>query len=175
MSEKRPETSADIVSRSKVVPGSTLRASQRRRREYSVDLQHHMAECDANYVRLMRLFPKLKSQDTQAFKLVLPQLDAQVEFKVVERGPYTTLLNISFANTDKWSSLATPSMQVRVYHDASSAEVVSYQNQNYFHGKYEYPNTRMRQRDEKVQVNRFLGEFLHMSLEHGITATPISF
>ena len=64
---------------------------------------------------------------------------------------------------------------VTIYHDARSAEVVSYQAQNRFHGSYEYPNSRMRQRDEKVQLNRFLSEFLTLCLEHGASSQPVSF
>lgn len=175
MSEKRPESSADIVTRSKAVTGSHGDAPERKRHTYSVDLQRHMAECDANYHRLLRLFPELKQQDIREFKLALPHVESQVLFEVTERGRYTTLLDISFASEDQWTHIATPRLTVRIYHDAANAEVVAYQNQNYFHGKYDYPNTRMRQRDEKVQVNRFLSEFLGLCLEHGANAHPISF
>ena len=172
MSEKRPETSRDIVSRSQAVKGAHL---TKRRRGYSVDLQQHMAECDANYHRLTRMLPGLTKPEVNEFSLALPDLSATVVFNVLERGPYTTLLNINFAGDDLWLGMVTPQMEVRVYHDAHSAEVVSYQNENYFHGKYEYPNTRMRQRDEKVQVNRFLSEFLSHCMEHGVSAQPVSF
>ncbi|MFT7653139.1 MAG: hypothetical protein ACI9ON_001014 [Limisphaerales bacterium] len=175
MSEKRPETSADIVTRSRAIASSRLRSDRARKGSYSVDLQHHMAECDANYHRLLRLFPDLKVEDIKQFSLALPQLNAQVEISVLERGPYTTMLKIALTGGDRWVGMTAPEMTVRVYHDAQSAEVVSYQNQNYFHGKYDYPNTRMRQRDEKVQVNRFLSEFLNLCLEHGSTSQPISF
>ena len=175
MSEKRPETSADIVSRSRRIPGGRVQSPRARRKAYSVDLQHHMAECDANYVRLLRLFPGLKDSDATEFSLALADVAAKVTFAVVERGPYTTLLKISFAVDDQWMGMATPQLEVRAYHDAQSAEVVAYQNQNYFHGKYEYPNTRMRQRDEKVQINRFLSEFLNLCLEHGAVSKPVSF
>ena len=70
MSEKRPETSADIITRSKVVKPAALKKSGRR--DYSVDLTKHMAECDANYHRLLRLFPNLKDQDQREFRVQLP-------------------------------------------------------------------------------------------------------
>ncbi len=177
MSEKRPETDADILSRSKVLTGAQLACAQRlqQSRRYSVDLPAHMAECDANYVRLMRMFPDLREKDKQHINLPLTGLDAVVVFDVLEKGPYTTLLKIDVSSEQKWLEMAAaPAMTVRVYHDAQSAEVVSYQAQNRFHGAYEYPNTRMRQRDEKVQINRFLGEFLSLCLSHGASTTPIS-
>jgi len=174
MSEKRPETDADILSRSRMVSSTQLR--RRRKGGYSVDLPSHMAECDANYHRLLQLFPDLREQDERQLSLPLPALQADVVFVVAEKGPYTTLLNINVKSEEKWFAMAGAlAMSVRVYHDARSAEVVSYQQQNRFHGAYEYPNTRMRQRDEKAQINRFLGEFLTLCLDHGASAHPIQF
>jgi hypothetical protein len=61
-----------------------------------------------------------------------------------------------------------PNISVRVYHDAKSAEVIKIDNQKVFHGVYEYPNRKMRQPDEKEQINRFLGEVLSLCIENGI-------
>ena len=134
-----------------------------------------MAECDANYHRLMSLFPTLRESEVQQIALLLDHLNAKVVFEVLERGPYTTLVKIDLDSESQWLDMAAaPAMTVRVYHDAKSAEVVSYQRQNRFHGAYEYPNTRMRQRDEKVQINRFLGEFLTLCLEHGASTQTIT-
>ncbi len=175
MSEKRPETDADILSRSRPVSGAELRKSTRRKSRYSVDLPSHMAECDANYHRLLSLFPALRESECRQIALPLEHLNAKVVFEVLERGPYTTLLKIDLEADAQWLEMASsPAMTVRVYHDAKSAEVVSYQRQNRFHGAYEYPNTRMRQRDEKAQINRFLGEFLTLCLEHGASTQTIS-
>jgi len=176
LSEKRPETTADIVSRSTPVGGSPLVRGRRRRGRYSVDLSGHMAECDANFHKLMRLFPQLREQSELRIGLHLHGATAGVDFEVVEKGPYTTLLRVKVNSEGPWLTLAAaPDMTIRIYHDAQSAEVVSYQNQNRFHGVYDYPNSRMRQRDEKVQLNRFLGEFLTVCLERGASSQPISF
>jgi len=188
LTEKRPETDADILSRSRALSGSELRRAQARAlrqardRRYSVDLPAHMAECDANYVRLQRLFPDLRDKPEQTINLPLQALHAQVVFEVLEKGPYTTLVRIDVqaektdSEATRWIELVgAPTMTVRVYHDARSAEVVSYQAQNRFHSSYEYPNSRMRQRDEKAQLNRFLSEFLTLCLEHGASNHPVSF
>lgn len=182
MSEKRPETNADIVSRSKVVWGRGLdRVPRNGRPRYSVDLPAHMAECDANYHRILQILPDLKSSDLSEGvyqSLQLAELDGVVTFEVLEKGPYTTLLKISLTSqvqVTEMSALQLLEMTVRVYHDARSAEVVSYQNQNRFHGKYDYPNRGMRQRDEKVQLNRLLSEFLTLCLSHGASTAPVSF
>ncbi|NOX49813.1 MAG: DUF1249 domain-containing protein [Gammaproteobacteria bacterium] len=182
MSEKRPETEADIISRSKLLVGEQALVREgvsfvpmgRRNKPYSVDLPRHMAQCDANYHRLIRLFPDMRKEAELAFALLLSSCDANVVFKVLEKGPYTTLIKIQVSVDDKWLALAAaPLMTVRIYHDAQSAEVVSYQNQNRFYSKYDYPNTGMRQRDEKVQINRFLGEFLTLCQEHGGSSDPL--
>ena len=61
---------------------------------------------------------------------------------------------------------------VRVYHDAKAAEVIAFQDQRRFKAVYGYPNRQMRHPDEKVQINRFLGEFLRMCIAHGISLEP---
>ena len=54
---------------------------------------------------------------------------------------------------------------------ARSAEVVEYQGKRHFlRAVYDYPNTDMRQPDEKAQINRFLGEYLSLCLTHGVAA-----
>ena len=208
MSEKRPETSADILTRSQVLSDTALRRDAARRRfttstkpgakRYKVDLAAHMAECDANFRRLQQLLPQMRSPEHPVTRVLLADRPVEVSpyvvFEVVEQGPYTTTLKITLsttldvkdvgsdgrvANSDEgefpWMALAAaPQMTVRVYHDAQSAEIVSYQNQTRFHGIYEYPNQRMRQPDEKIQLNRFLGEFLSLCLHHGAMPQPIS-
>ncbi len=63
--------------------------------------------------------------------------------------------------------LETPRMRVHLYHDVRMAEVTDFQRQRHFHGRYRYPNAQMHQPDEKLQLNRFLGEWLEHGLAHG--------
>ncbi len=49
------------------------------------------------------------------------------------------------------------------------AEVTDFQRERHFSGRYRYPNVRMHQPDEKLQINRFLGEWLAHGLAHGHT------
>ena len=172
MSEKRPETDADIIMRSQRLSGVALEQSkQRAEKKYSLDLPAHMAVCDTNYLRLMKLFANMRTADTQSFALLIGDDESLVVFTVLERGPFTTLINLQQQPERAWGGAG--SMQIRVYHDAHSAEVVQIQNQNRFHGVYDYPNTRMRQRDEKVQINRFLGEFLSLCFVHGASTARL--
>jgi uncharacterized protein YqiB (DUF1249 family) len=128
-----------------------------------------MAECDANYLRVMKLFPELKETDECVFGVALSDEadDLEVRIRVLERGPYTTLIKLAQLPESPWQT--NPSMTVRIYHDARSAEVVEYQRARHFRAVYDYPNDKMHQRDEKAQVNRFLGEFLALCLERGVS------
>ncbi len=144
---------------------------------YSIDLIRQMAECDANYIRLLKLIPKLRtyrfgSDDTGkvAEFCVSDQHNDQhrvtVEIFLIEAFKYTTTLEIiQRPGAHKWFS--NPTIQVRVYHDANTAEVVAYQNHKNIQAKYRQPNPQMYQTDEKVQINRFLGEWLAHCLETG--------
>ncbi|GIS51825.1 MAG: hypothetical protein Ct9H90mP27_3160 [Gammaproteobacteria bacterium] len=43
-----------------------------------------------------------------------------------------------------------------------------YRESKCFSGSYEYPNKKMRQPDEKEQINKFLGEILSLCIEKGL-------
>ena len=139
------------------------------KKRYRIDLPAHMAECDANYARLMKLFPALREEDVSAFGLVLGERPCQVRLEVVERGPYTTAIELLQLPEGPFNSL--PRMLVRLYHDARSAEVVECHRARHFRPRYDYPNKHMHLPDEKAQVNRFLTEFLSWCLRHGVATT----
>ena len=131
-----------------------------------------MAECDANYLRLMKLFPSLRDEDVSVFGVVIGDNPYQVHIEVHERGPDTTMRRLTQLPKAPWST--KPALSVRLYHDARSAEVVEYQRDGHFRAVYDYPNRHMRLPDEKAQVNRFLGEFLSMCLVHGVSASELA-
>ena len=171
-----------------------------KQRRYVIDLSAHIAECEANYARLMRLLPDLSDTDRRTFSVRLGESEPRVRFEVAQRCPYTTVVRIvqdahpapgqedAGASGDPGQDtgqgpaqhgqgpaqqvpgLAETSLVIRIYHDAKAAEVIEYQNQRGFHAVYDYPNARMRHPDEKAQVNRFLGEFLGVCLEHGVSS-----
>ncbi len=173
MSEKRPETDEDILSRSKALTRGFAKGeiSSIRKRTYKVDLSAHMAVCDINYQRMLKLFPKMREQDEIKIALTPGADGTFVVIKALERSPYTTLLYLSQQPELNWGS--SPNMRIRMYHDSSSAEVIEYQHENRFHGHYEYPNQRMRHPDEKVQLNRFLSEYLSLCLTIGGVVEPV--
>jgi hypothetical protein len=141
------------------------------KKRYRIDLPAHMAECDANYLRLMKLFPGLREQDVSVFGVMIGEHPHRVELKVAERSPYTTLVELEQLPRAPWNS--RPRMVVRLYHDARSAEVVECHGARHFRAVYDYPNPHMHLPDEKAQVNRFLTEFLSLCLRHGVAVTEL--
>ena len=162
---------------------------------YSIDLIKQMAECDANYIRLLRLMPVLSAHRQRDFTSLGVDSAAQaekalegmrtvftladlatepvtVEITVLEAFKYTTTLEIVQRPVlREW--MTNPSMLIRVYHDASTAEVVSYQGHKNLQVRYPQPNAKMYQSDEKGQVNQFLGEWLSHCLTVGQSAETV--
>lgn len=171
---------------------------------YSVDLIKQMAECDANYIRLLKLVPQLavyrdmtisnsvksgkgstctnghlkrvphrQIESLVGLKLEFAISEAleskdsiTVQIKILENFRYTNTLEIVQKPEIK-KLLTNPSMIVRIYHDASSAEVISTQGHKISQPRCLVKNPKMYSSDEKMRVNAFLGEWLTYCLKVG--------
>ncbi|QJQ95231.1 MULTISPECIES: DUF1249 domain-containing protein [Halomonadaceae] len=137
------------------------------RTAYVTDLKTLQGECTANYLRLSRLLGELEASEVR--EVALKGREARfgsLWLEVLERAPYTTIVRVSQTGVlDDF--IEPPRMQVHLYHDVRMAEVTDFQRQRHFDGRYRYPNARMHQPDEKLQLNRFLGEWLEHALAHG--------
>ncbi|MEM6302578.1 MAG: DUF1249 domain-containing protein [Pseudomonadota bacterium] len=143
-----------------------------RGKRYTVDLRSLHALCDANYARLLRLFPDYETSNGHQFSLPL----AQVQIDVLERTRYTTLFRLrsyrpahgeqSGSEQTQW--LEPLNIEARAYHDASMLEVVNFQQGGRTEGRYDYPNAAMHQQDEKIQQNAFVAEWLSHCLHYGL-------
>ena len=146
------------------------------RRRYVPDLISDMAECDANYIRLLRLFPNMRDEDSLEFGVHGTTEDgAIVNIRIIERCPYTTMLVVEVRGEQDQPWIKWPSLEVRVYHDVNSAEVVCFERHRNFKYRYNTPNPKMFQPDEKSQINRFFGELLTFCLQHGHALTLVDF
>lgn len=137
------------------------------RERYRVDLLELQTTCEANYIRLLRLLPQMRSQ-TQTRRIAMSQgehLLGVLALEVIEANPYTTRLRARQENNLAW--LPAPELEVQVYHDARMAEVISTAHTRRIHARYPYPNASMFQPDEKNQLNHFLGEWLTHCLACG--------
>lgn len=137
------------------------------RRAYVTDLKTLQGECSANYVRLVRLLGDTDAGETRELELISHGRSLGfLCLEVQERAPYTTIMRVSQRGAlDK--VLSSLRMRVHLYHDVRMAEVTDFQRQRHFDGRYRYPNAHMHQPDEKLQLNRFLGEWLSHGLAHG--------
>ncbi len=139
---------------------------------YQANLNAHLADCELNYLRLRKLLPDKLSAGQQ---LCIGVGSHALHIDVRECAPYTSFLEVSLAQakTQGWSAMR---LQLRIYHDAKLAEVTGSRQVYALRQRYDYPNKQMFHRDEKAQLNRFLGEWLSQCLAHGhrsdITVTP---
>ena len=131
---------------------------------YKLNLKDLHCVCEANYARFMRLFPDYEICNRREFTLGR----ARVQLDVAERCRYTTIFRVAQQGADShW--LGGLKLEVRLYHDARMAEVGMFQSHRRVDARYQYPNDRMYQQDEKCQQNQFLAEWLEYCLQHGMS------
>ena len=118
--------------------------------------------CEANYARLVRLYPDYEG--CNARELIVGS--ARVRIEVLERARYTTIFQLNQWHAgSRW--LGRLRIELRAYHDARMVEVGMFQSHRRIAGRYNYPNARMYQQDEKLQQNRFLADWLEYCLANG--------
>lgn len=139
-----------------------------RKQQFKLDLVELHALCEANYARLLRLFPDYETANQREFR-VGPAL---VRLEVLERCRYTTMFRLHQQQAhDRW--LGSLRVDVRAYHDAAMLEVGSFQSNHRIKPRYQYPNAAMYQEDEKFQQNRFLADWLEHCLGNGHSTAPL--
>ncbi|NNE37788.1 MAG: DUF1249 domain-containing protein [Gammaproteobacteria bacterium] len=150
--------------------------------KYTIDLSEQMAVCDANYIRLLKLLGKMKAPGSRTVEL--PQLgngcskgQISVNLEVLEDFKYTSTISIRqmlandvISTQENRAHYNAPEMIIRVYHDAKTAEVTSYQNHRHFKAIYPVPNQFMYHSDEKEQLNLFLAEWLNLCINEGLSS-----
>ncbi|RUR28115.1 DUF1249 domain-containing protein [Vreelandella nanhaiensis] len=139
------------------------------RTAYVTDLKSLQGECSANYLRLLRLVGDMESGQRREIALSSEERHfGDLQLTIIEQAPYTTMVDVTQSGPLD-AIMDGPRMRVHLYHDVRMAEVTDFQRERHFSGRYRYPNARMYQPDEKLQLNRFLGEWLAHGLAHGHT------
>ncbi|MEZ9057141.1 DUF1249 family protein [Vibrio pelagius] len=139
------------------------------KKPYHVDLAELMRVYETNYAKLNALLPvEHQVGDVRCYQAV----NMVYQLTVNEVTKYTTLIDI--CQSDEMPVFPLPKMSVRLYHDARVAEVCASGDFSRVKAKYDYPNTKLLQKDEKFQLNKFLGEWLTFCLKNGISRTPIT-
>jgi uncharacterized protein len=137
-----------------------------------VDLQAHLGQCEINYHRCMALMPGCRGERWEWSLSVDQKSSLDVHVAVHESAPHTTTVDIRLRYQEA-VYLQPPRLRVRLYHDAQLAEVVGWNRERQWLPRYQYPNKNMYQRDEKVSLNRFLGDLLVHCRKLGMVASPI--
>ncbi|PVZ85123.1 hypothetical protein C9426_20730 [Serratia sp. S1B] len=138
-------------------------------KRYTPDFPEMMRLCATNFAQLRRLLPHNDEVDES----VTYQVNGvHYRLTIMESTRYTSLVQIEQVRptVDYWS---LPMMTVRLYYDAMVAEVCSSQQIYRFKARYDYPNQKLHQRDEKHQINQFLADWLRYCLAHGEIAVQV--
>ncbi|MDX1303407.1 DUF1249 family protein [Photobacterium sp.] len=139
-------------------------------KRYTVDLAGLMRLYETNYAKLLPLLPK---NDAVGDECVYQVFEHEYRLKIIESTRYTTVVSLWQHNTGDVAEYLIPQLTVRLYHDARVAEVCRAQQISRLKPRYDYPNLRMYQKDEKHQVNRFLGDWLAYCLKNGISKQSV--
>ncbi len=150
-----------------------LKVAQREadKRPVAVNLSSHHAQCELNYHLCMTLLPDCRDGRNEWKFLLGDGRSFLVCISLVERAPYTTTVDV-MQQPNLGEHLPTPKLRLRLYHDAAMAEVVAWDRHRNWLPVYSYPNAQMYHPDEKLALNRFLGEWLAHCRKLGIVCEP---
>ena len=96
-----------------------------------------------------------------------------VDLLVIEAFKYTSTISIRMGGISSGAFYRPPCILVRVYHDANTAEVISFQ-EDWNNRVTPLPeDAPLFYPDEKEQVNMFLVEWLTLCIETGLDRTAI--
>ncbi|MGB1237888.1 MAG: DUF1249 domain-containing protein [Pseudomonadales bacterium] len=145
------------------------------RAKYVPDLSKQQALCAANYARLLKLMPDINECDRREFHVSLGDQAFHIAICVQERFAFTTTVTVSQTMSQQVEWINAPNLSVRLYHDANMAEVISPNSGAQLLGKYSYPNDKMYQVDEKLQLNEHLAQWLGHALAQGYQKEDVLF
>ncbi len=125
---------------------------------------HQLSVCEANFLRLKKILQNFL-KDAYSFETINPnQSSNKISFKVLQRSKHT--LMIEAKQNDDCRIFNSFIIRLQICLDASLAEVISYQGEKaipYFMGVL-----KSQSKDEKLQQNRFLTEWLENIFISGV-------
>ncbi len=136
-------------------------------RKYRPSLDKLLRLCERNYGHLCTLLTQARQSQGRhrRYRWRHRVEPVQLEIAILEQTPYTERLTLRRL-APPLPFVDAPKLELRLYHDARVAEVLSGQQFLRLLPRYPYPNRRMLQRDEKFQVNLFLAELLEQFAQH---------
>jgi uncharacterized protein YqiB (DUF1249 family) len=120
---------------------------------------------EANFKKLARVVPDLHVLKTAT--QVQGSHGAQLSLQILEISKYTKTFSLHLHHATEQPWLPGLQLKIRNYYDAGVTEVLAFQRKHRLEARYNYPNRHMFQRNEKWQINQFLGEWLDHCLNTG--------
>ena len=122
---------------------------------------------EENYRLLQQLLPQMEAGGDRYVLASDDGAQQALELLILERCPYTTIieLNKPFFIDGVW--LPDLRMQLRIYHDARVVEVGAYQGCHRIPARYQVNGGGRYVPDEKRQINLLLHELLRYCLSNG--------
>jgi len=131
-----------------------------KRKRYNITTLH-----EANFRKLARVVPALLELETAV--TVQNANGMQLSLRILETSKYTKTFSLHLQHSVEQLWLPGLHMKIRNYYDANVSEVLAFQHKHRLSARYNYPNCDMFQRNEKWQINQFLGEWLDHCLRTG--------
>jgi uncharacterized protein YqiB (DUF1249 family) len=133
-------------------------------KRYFPDLTQFMIMGERNYARLLKLVPDWEKGNQYVYRCGDNQ---HIIIRINELFKYTAEIFILFEFNQSHHWTPAQEMTVRLYHDASLAEVIATKEYAKLEPVYEFPNPEGRYPDEKQQMNRLLSDWLVHCLDSG--------
>lgn len=120
------------------------------------DLAGMMSHCEANYLLLCQILPTDRWKEHH----LTTTLGQSVTFYFIEQAVYTMTIRMRVSAIKNIPLQPEAEWVIRLYHDASIAEVIADDKGRQYSSRYPYPNKSMHHPDEKFRLNEHLGEWL---------------
>ena len=125
---------------------------------------HQLAVCEANFLRLKKILKNF-SVNKYLFETINPDSSSNpISFKVIHRTKHTLIIEAK--QKIKLKKMESLIIRIQISLDAKLAEVISFQGERAV--PYFMKVLKTLSRDEKIQQNRFLTEWLENNFANGI-------
>jgi len=125
---------------------------------------HQLAVCEANFLRLKKILNNF-SVNKYLFETINPDSSSNpISFNVIHRTKHTLIIEAK--QKIKLKKMESLIIRIQISLDAKLAEVISFQGERAV--PYFMKILKTQSRDEKIQQNRFLTEWLENIFANGI-------
>ena len=127
---------------------------------------HHLAVCEANFIRLKRLLNNFLSDEIFYESINPNQSSLKIGFLVLNKTKHTIILEAK-QSANKKNIHSNFILRIQISLDAKLAEVLSYQGEKPL--PFFMNQSKRQSFDEKLQQNKFLTEWLESIFVSGIS------